>query len=382
MVHRICRFCVLPLLTLLLLAPLAALPTPASAQSERCFDETNYCISGNIRAYWEAEGGLPVFGYPISDVYVDTVEGWTGPIQWFERDRLEDHSADGQGVLAGRLGARLLELKGTPWEEFDKVPNAPVGCQFFAQTGHSVCEPFLSYWLNNGGLERFGYPITESYTETIGDWTGTIQYFERRRMEHHTDNAGTPFEVLLGLLGREVRSFVPTQEPLSCDTEVVADLQATYEQSEIDSFRRSMGCPTELYDGVPAAVQSMERGLMIWADTQEDPARDPIWAYSQYGYYEVYPDTFTEGTDPEVPAFEAPQGLFLPRRGFGKVWGSYPDLRDDLGYAVEATERPVNATVQSFDGGVMVWIYETEQVFIGGTPEVYGEAVLIPRVME
>jgi hypothetical protein len=31
-----------------------------------------------------------------------------------------------------------------------------------------------------------------------------VQYFERRRMEYHPENAGTSFEILLGLLGRDV----------------------------------------------------------------------------------------------------------------------------------------------------------------------------------
>jgi hypothetical protein len=30
------------------------------------------------------------------------------------------------------------------------------------------------------------------------------QHFERARFEHHPENAGTPYEVLLGLLGREL----------------------------------------------------------------------------------------------------------------------------------------------------------------------------------
>jgi hypothetical protein len=176
----------------------------AHAQDERCFPETGHCISGVIRSYWEQNGGLSVFGYPISRLSVQTVEDWSGPVQWFERDRLEDHSADGQGVLAGRLGARLLEKQGRPWQSFEKVDGAPAGCRYFPETGHSMCEPFLSYWNNNGGLERFGYPITEPMEETIGNWTGTVQYCERRRMEHHPENQGTQYEVLLGLLGNAI----------------------------------------------------------------------------------------------------------------------------------------------------------------------------------
>ena len=60
MIRRI-FFCALALALLL--------PLPARAQmDERCFPETGYCISGSIRAYWERNGGLPVFGYPIGNV--------------------------------------------------------------------------------------------------------------------------------------------------------------------------------------------------------------------------------------------------------------------------------------------------------------------------
>ena len=74
---------------LALITPLAA-PSSAQAQSgERCFPETNQCIVGPIRAYWERHGGLPIFGYPITPQRVETVEGRTLPVQWFQRDRLE-----------------------------------------------------------------------------------------------------------------------------------------------------------------------------------------------------------------------------------------------------------------------------------------------------
>lgn len=183
-----------------------ATPQPAAAQAgERCFAETGYCISGPIRAYWERNGGLAVFGYPISEQRRETVEfSWTGPVQWFERDRLEDHTADGQGVLAGRLGARALELQGINWQVLPGDTERLAGCRFFPATQFNLCQPFLGYWERNGGLERFGYPLTRQRTETIDGRAYTVQYFERRRMEWHPENAGTPYEVLLGLLGRDV----------------------------------------------------------------------------------------------------------------------------------------------------------------------------------
>ncbi|NJP06421.1 MAG: hypothetical protein HC837_12735 [Chloroflexaceae bacterium] len=207
--HIFMRSAALLLVVLTLVLQIKA-PTPIAAQTnERCFPETGYCTSGAILAYWESNGGLPVFGFPISSIAIETVEGWTGPVQWFERDRLEDHSTDGQGILAGRLGALLLEREGRPWETLPQVDSAPSDdCTYFAQTRHSLCEPFLGYWLNNGGLERFGYPISEPMEEQIGDWQGSVQYFERRRMEHHPEYVGTPYEVLLGLLGRMIHEGV------------------------------------------------------------------------------------------------------------------------------------------------------------------------------
>jgi hypothetical protein len=43
---------------------LAAHPTNA-APRQRCFSETNFCVSGPILASWERNGGLAVFGYLI-----------------------------------------------------------------------------------------------------------------------------------------------------------------------------------------------------------------------------------------------------------------------------------------------------------------------------
>src|SRR5690606_35411718 len=62
------------------------------------------------------------------------------------------------------------------------------------------------YWYRNGGLPIFGYPISEEFQElsrTDGEMH-TVQYFERARFEWHPDKRGTPYEFLLGHLGREI----------------------------------------------------------------------------------------------------------------------------------------------------------------------------------
>jgi heat shock protein HslJ len=189
------------------------LPTAASAQSQRCFAETGFCISGQIRAYWEQNGGLAVFGYPIAEQRVEQVEDRTLQVQWFERDRLEIQ-ADGT-LTAGRLGARFLELQGRPWESFPKEPPAPPTtpeCRYFEVTGFNVCLSIRTYWERNGGLERFGYPISPVMGETIEGKVYSVQYFERRRIEIHPEN-NPPYDILLGLLGREVLNMQGASQP-------------------------------------------------------------------------------------------------------------------------------------------------------------------------
>ena len=61
------------LLTFALASALTA--HPASGQAQCCFSETGFCISGVIRNSWGRSGGLPVFGLPISNARVETIEG-------------------------------------------------------------------------------------------------------------------------------------------------------------------------------------------------------------------------------------------------------------------------------------------------------------------
>jgi len=90
---------------------------------------------------------------------------------------------------------------------------------YFPQVGHTLRGLFLDYWESYGGLDQFGYPLTEQFIE-VSATDGkpyVVQYFERARFEDHPENAA-PNNVLLGLLGRTVTAgregeaaFLPTQ---------------------------------------------------------------------------------------------------------------------------------------------------------------------------
>src|SRR5262245_36329644 len=119
----------------------ALAPTRSSAQAgERCFPETGFCIAGRIRAYWEQNGGLPIFGFPIGPQQAETIEGQMFQAQWFERVRLELHPENQPpyDVLLGRLGADRLGQSGRDWSSFPQSQPQD-GCLFFAITGHNIC---------------------------------------------------------------------------------------------------------------------------------------------------------------------------------------------------------------------------------------------------
>lgn len=81
---------------------------------------------------------------------------------------------------------------------------AAEGCYTFPETGKTVCEPFLSYWRDHGGLAQQGLPLSDAFMERsdVNGQTYKVQYFERAVFEEHPENA-PPYNVLLSLLGRE-----------------------------------------------------------------------------------------------------------------------------------------------------------------------------------
>src|SRR5689334_9994319 len=206
---------ILPVLLILL----ALAPAPTQAQEQRCFVETGQCISGRIREFWEQNGGLPVFGFPTTDQHEELVEGKPFQVQWFQRNRLELHPENQRpyDVLLGRLGVDRLVQQGRDWFTFPKGTEQP-GCRHFTESGHTLCGAFQNYFRTHGldlsqpgtseaeSLALFGLPLSEAADEmspTDGK-TYLTQHFERARFELHPENQ-PPFDVLLGLLGNEIR---------------------------------------------------------------------------------------------------------------------------------------------------------------------------------
>ena len=165
------------------------------------FPQSHHNLGGEFLRYWQSSGGLPIFGYPISEPMLE--RGYT--VQYFERNRFELHpeNTPPYNVLLGRLGADVTARRTFPQAEpFQSDPNHA----YFPETGHSLNYAFLGYWNRHSGLPVFGYPISEEIRErsaTDGK-EYTVQYFERARFEYHPEYKGTDAEVLLGLLGTDI----------------------------------------------------------------------------------------------------------------------------------------------------------------------------------
>jgi hypothetical protein len=181
------------------------LPHAAHAQtSGRFFPETGYSVAGRFLSFWEANGGLESFGYPLGPARRERgADGQWREIQRFERARMELHpdNTAPYDVLLGRLGVEHLRDRGIDWQALPTTKIAGPGCQRFA-SGHQICGRIRATW-SRRGLAIYGLPISDLLREPGADGqTRLVQYFERARMELHPGNA-PPYDLLLGHLERE-----------------------------------------------------------------------------------------------------------------------------------------------------------------------------------
>ena len=201
--------------------PTVSQPNPGTTSNDWFyFSETQHYLSFGFKDFWVQSGGVPVFGFPLteefSELNPDTSQMLT--VQYLERQRFEyhpEHAGTPYEVELGRLGiedARRRGLMGTGSEAFLPSTDHINGCDFAGATQHNLCGNFLAYWHSHGlnfgdagysdreSLALFGYPISEAY---VDPQTGLMtQYFERAVFEYHPENQ-VPYKVLLRRLGAE-----------------------------------------------------------------------------------------------------------------------------------------------------------------------------------
>ncbi|HET7035613.1 MAG TPA: hypothetical protein VFI42_08035, partial [Thermomicrobiaceae bacterium] len=196
--------------------PTAPQPNPGKTSPNWFyFTETQHYLSFGFKTFWQESGGVPVFGFPLTEEFSELNPDLDRmlTVQYLERQRYEyhpEHAGTPYEVELGRLGAEdaaARNLGGTaPFTAVD-ASTAGEGCEYVAATGHTLCGAFRDYWHAHGlelgdrglsareSLALFGYPLSEPFTDP--DTDVTVQYFERARFESHPENP-PGWQVLLG----------------------------------------------------------------------------------------------------------------------------------------------------------------------------------------
>ncbi|MBZ0289050.1 MAG: hypothetical protein K8I30_15635, partial [Anaerolineae bacterium] len=104
-------------------------------------------------------------------------------------------------------------------------------------------------------------------------------------------------------------------------------VEITCSQEWLGQSTGEQPCPQVPPRALFAAWQPFENGAMLWfSDTQQ------IWVLTDDDHrVQIFDDLYMEGApDPEA---EAPDGLYTPTRGFGRVWEELGGPDSDLGWA-------------------------------------------------
>jgi hypothetical protein len=182
--------------------PFARQPAPSASQPNTVLNwylaATGHNLGGDFLSYWLEHGSVQVLGYPISELFKEPESNLV--LQYFERGVMEYHPENNPPyqVLLKSLGSELN--KATPSVTSDNPPSPD--SVYYPDTGHWLDGRFVSYWQKNGGLDQFGYPISEPKIEG----NRLIQWTERARFEVDINTNFIPL-AQLGLVGNEFAQF-------------------------------------------------------------------------------------------------------------------------------------------------------------------------------
>jgi hypothetical protein len=160
-------------------------PSTAQGIEDPLYFENGCYVDEAFVDFFQERGGVEVFGYPISlpfhqnGVYV----------QYFQNARIESHPdhPDPYKIQLGLLGDEL-NYRNPP---LDRPRILSPRRFYFPETGHIVSYAFLEFFREKGGIDTFGYPITEMHFED----GQIVQYFQRMKLEWYPDDSRAPVQI-------------------------------------------------------------------------------------------------------------------------------------------------------------------------------------------
>jgi hypothetical protein len=159
-------------------------------QDGRLLGEQGYFVPKPLLEAWRDLGGYDGPGDPLMPAVPFT--GYT--LQCFARDCLRMGERGSERLPLGDL-IRLLDVGLPQAMTHTMASSAETTTQKFTETNQALSGAFLAYWRENGGMARFGPPISGELLR--GD--RIVQYTRYARLERPADGGA----VRLGRLGEE-----------------------------------------------------------------------------------------------------------------------------------------------------------------------------------
>jgi len=169
---------ILVLLSIILI-PISTVNAQTAVTDGAFFSITGHYVRGDFKnEYFSTPDYLLIFGYPITEAFLDPVSGRT--VQYFQRARFDSiPSGQSAHVEIARLGQILLTQDDIPLPDLNKSGK----CLFVEKTGKSICHAFLDFYLSHNGQVYFGNPISDF----VDEHDTIVQYFENVRLEWHPE---------------------------------------------------------------------------------------------------------------------------------------------------------------------------------------------------
>jgi predicted deacylase len=146
-------------------------------------------VPAPIWRFWKAHGGAERFGLPLAPAVNEN--GITR--QFFESAAIELHPDQANTPYLVQLAPLGRAAAGQGFPPVD----APQDAQFFPETGHTLRAGFQRYWEQGGGLQLFGFPLSEEFEATTADGQHhTVQYFERAVFAYYPEDGSIRLEPL------------------------------------------------------------------------------------------------------------------------------------------------------------------------------------------
>jgi hypothetical protein len=175
--------------------------------NRRYFSETGHSVLNGFKAFFDANGGVGRFGFPLTDEFQERnpADDRTYTVQYFERARFEWHP-ETSSVALGKIGQEQFNAVGKPnGTPLDKPLTLPPDKRYFPETRHILAGSFKQYWDTMNGQTFLGLPIGEEVAERGVDGVArTVQYFEYGRLEYNPNGTTLQERVSVGLVGTDI----------------------------------------------------------------------------------------------------------------------------------------------------------------------------------